>query len=604
MTRAIREALVVLAMVVLVFVCLAFAVTSARQTAATPQGRTSAPEQPSASDGDQEVATGGTAEADEALQQLIAQAEALAGADSSATAEATALINEELEALQAGLALKASLLDEGQDTKEADLEIASASESLEAAIAAVTEPGSSSEPPQSHEKARDDRVTVIARANGYVTEALSLLSRIQALLLIHRDEAAGADPDIPSDAGASEEVLQDVTGVVMESGEPLEGVSVMDPESGVTAVTDAEGQYALQGVPAGRSARLVLSKAGTQVGEGQLDLAAGRDGVGDFELKPSAGRSRPSLRVLPYMAVVRGTKTGTGNRGSLTGTLRDADGRPVSRALVSLGTLARARTNSKGQYTFLGVPAGAYALKAFKPGFPIETKRVRVDTARVDATFALRPRSARRGVEARPLVREKGAGIQMRGAITSAAGPPIRAAKVTLMQSGKAVSVRSGPRGDFLFSDLQAGRYRVLVSKPGYQSLAETVSLETGGSQVRNYRLKRTATRASITSKPKTGASAPAGVGRRAAAVLLAGRVLDAATRRPVAGAVVSIGATRIATDSAGHFTVPALRQGDHRIVIRAAGYQPASESVTLGPDDRTASTFTLTRVAAPGKRQ
>ena len=602
MTREIREVLVALALVGLVFVCFAAAVFGGQQPAPTSQAREADPEQPSVSDADQEAGITGVAEADEDLQQLIAQAEALAGAESPASDEAIALISEELEVLKAGLALKASLLDEGQDTAEADLEIASSSEGLQAAIAAVTEPDSSVEPSPTLEKS-DDRSTVVARAGGYVIEALTLLTRIQELLLIHRDETAGADPKIPRDGGVSEEVLQDVTGVVMESGEPLEGVSVTDPESGVTAVTDAEGQYQLQGVPAGRSARLVLSKAGTQVGEGQLDLAAGRDGVGDFELKSSADRGRPSLRVLPYVAVVRGTTTGNEDKGSLTGTLRGADGRPVPRALVTLGTLARARTNSKGQYAFLRVPAGAHAVKAFKPGFPVQTERVRVAAARIDTPIVLRSRAAGKSVGATAVVRAKGSGLQMRGAVTSAAGPPIRAAKVTLIQSGKAVSVKSGPRGDFLFDDLQAGRYRVLVSKPGYQSVAETMSVEPGASRVRSYQLKRRAVLASVPSKPKTGTASGAGLVKRTGAAL-AGRVLDARTRRPIAGAVVSIGARRTATDAAGLFRVPALRQGPHRIRIRAAGYRPASEAITLGPDDRTTSTFTLIKAATPSRRQ
>jgi len=694
MTRTVREALSVI-----VFVFGLVTASVAQQTATEPQPRPAAPEQLSPSDADQDVETVGTAEADEALQQLIAQAEALAGAESPATVGAIALIGEELEALKAALALKASLLDEDEDTVEADLEIASRSESLQAAIAAVTEPDASLEPAPTPENASDDRSNLIRQIDSYVGDALSLLSKIQELLVVHRDEAAETEPGIPGDAGASEEVLQDVTGVVTESGEPLEGVSVTDPESSVTAVTDAEGHYTLQGLPAGRSARLILSKAGTQVGEGQLDLTAGRDGVGDFDLKPSGERSRPVLRVLPYVVAVRGAKTGNENRGSLTGTLRDADGQVVPRALVSLGKLARARTNSNGQYAFLHVPAGTYELKVFKPGFPIESERVGVTATRIDATISLRPRSSRRGGDARALIRA-GSGTHMRGLVSSAAGPPIRAAKVTLMQAGKAVSVRSGPRGDFLFRDLEAGRYRVLVSKAGYQSLAETVSVEPGASRVRSYQLKRTALRPSVTSGAKTGVAAPAavranaiaagrvvgrvfhattrapvpgalvilpghepvktnaagsytikrvpaarhrvvvktkgfaaadrhvqvargrvarldfalapdrpdaagrsGVGRRAAGVLLAGRVLDVKTRRPIAGAVVFVGATRVATDPAGRFRVPHLRQGAHRIVIRAEGYQQASETMTLGPEDRTTSTFTLIRVAAPARR-
>jgi Carboxypeptidase regulatory-like domain len=288
----------------------------------------------------------------------------------------------------------------------------------------------------------------------------------------------------------------------------------------------------------------------------------------------------------------------------------------------------------------------------------------------------------------------------MRGAVTSAAGQAVGAARVTLMRSGKAVSVRSGARGDFLLRNLEAGRYRVLVSKAGYRSAAETVSLEAGANRVHRYQLEKTVTRVSGTSrrtttsagatgaartrsiagrvvgrvfdaatgKPVRGASiaiqghepvttnaagvygilslrparyrvvvqtngfAPAdrnvvvstakvarldfgltrdrshairsAVGGNATTVSLTGRVLDARTRRAIARAVVSAGARRIATDSAGRFTVPDLRPGVHRIFISADGYQMASVEVTVRANDRTNFTFTLIKAAAPARRQ
>ena len=690
MTRTVREAL---SAIVLVFGIVTVLV--AQQPPAGSQARPAPPAQHPVTDADAEVEAVGIPDADE-LQQLIAQAEALAGAESPAGDEAVALISEELEALKAGLALKASLLDAGEDTAEADMEIATRSESLQAAIDATTEPDDQSEPAPIAETTSPERGKLATKVSAYVGEALSLLGKIQELLHIERDEAAGAESNNPGEADASEETLQDITGVVTESGEPVEGVSVTDPESGATAVTDAEGQYTLEGLPAGRSAHLVLSKSGAQVGEGQLDLAPGRDSVGDFDVKPSGAGARASLRVLPYAVVVPRAKAGTASRGAISGTLRDADGRPVPRALVSLGTLARARTNSRGEYSFRNVPAGTHALKTFRPGFPVSTTRVRVDATRVTASMSLRP-SIPKASEAKPLIRA-GSGVQMRGAVTAAAGPAIRAAKVTLIRSGKAVSVKSGPRGDFLLKDLEAGRYRVLVSKAGYKSAAELVSLEKGAGEIHRYQLKRIALRVSSASRRTPGATtavrtSPTAAGRvvgrvfdaatrqpvrgasisiqghesvktnaagaysilslrparyrlvvktngftpadrnvvvsaakvarldfgltrdrshagrsavagNATTVSLTGRVLDARTRRAIARAVVSAGARRIATDSAGRFTVPDLRPGVHRIVISADGYQMASGEVTVRANDRTTFTFTLIKAAAPARRR
>lgn len=699
MTRTVREALLAI-----VLMCGLVTLVAGQQTGAGPQSRPAPAAPIPAPDDDQEIEEIGAPDDDE-LQQLIAQAEALAGAESPASDEAIALISEELEALKAALAQKASLLDAGEDTADADLEIATRSEGLQAAIDATTDPDPdsdpASEPTASAETTSPERGTLTTKIDKYVGEALSLLGKIQELLGVRRDEAAEAEPVDAGDADPSEEVLQDVTGVVTESGEPLEGVSVTDPESGATAVTDSEGQYTLEGLPAGRSAHLVLSKSGAQVAEGKIDLAAGRGGVGDFDVKPSAtsAGARSTLRVLPYVAVVRGAKAANAPKGAVRGTLRDADGRPVPRALVSLGKLARARTNSRGQYAFLNVPAGTHELKVSKPGFRVRTERIRVTATRVDATMSMKPKAIAKSGEAKPLVRA-GSGIQMRGAVTSAAGP-IRAAKVTLIRSGKAVSVRSGARGEFRLRDLEAGRYRVLVSKAGYQSVAESVSLESGAGEAHRYQLKKTSLRVlgasrkpdaggpsgavrttastgrvagrvfdAATRKPvrsavvvlqgqdpvKTNAAGaytilsvrparhrvavktngfatasrnvsvhagkvarldialsrdPSGAGSAApviranpSTVLLTGRVLDAKTRRPIAGAIVAAGARRIATDRAGVFKVPDLRPGSHRIVISAGGYEAATETVTLRASDRAVHTFTLAKAAAPSRRK
>lgn len=590
MTRIVRDALSAI-----VLMCVVVTAPVAQSTVARPQARPATPAQPPG-DPDQEVETIGTPEDDE-LQQLIAQAEALAAEESPASDEAIALISEELEALKAGLALKAALLEAGEDTTEADMEIAARSESLQAAIDATTEPDSSDEPAPIAKAPSPERGKHATHIDAYVGEALSLLTKIQELLAIHRDDVAGTESGNQGDANPSEETLQDVTGVITESGEPVAGVRVTDPESGAEAVTDAEGQYTLQGLPAGRSAHLILSKSGAQVGEGQLDLPGGRDGVGDFDLKPAGGGASAALRVMPYAVVVRGANAGPASKGAVSGTLRDAAGRPVPRALVSLGTLARARTNSRGQYVFLKVPAGTHEVKASTPGFPTNTARVRVAATRVDASMSLRPRSIAKAREATPLVRT-GSGVQMRGAVTSAAGQAVGAAKVTLMRSGKAVSVRSGARGDFLLRNLEAGRYRVLVSKAGYRTAAEIVSLEAGANRVHRYQLEKTVTRVSVTSRrTNTSAGATGAARMRSIAGRVVGRVFDAATGKPVRGASIAIqGHEPVTTNAAGAYSILSLRPARYRVVVKTNGFAPADRDVVVSAAKVARLDFGVTR--------
>jgi len=67
---------------------------------------------------------------------------------------------------------------------------------------------------------------------------------------------------------------------------------------------------------------------------------------------------------------------GQGGPGSLAGTLRDPDGRPVPNADVTLlqagkATGIKARTNAAGDFVFNEVPAGAYDFNPGIPGFGI-----------------------------------------------------------------------------------------------------------------------------------------------------------------------------------------------------------------------------------------
>ena len=141
MTRTVCKAASALG---LMFVC-ATAATGDQRTTPQRSGPES-PQRPSGPDRTRpapEVDPRGDAaaasDANEELQQLIAQAEAMSGTESPADVETIALIAEELEGLKAALATKAAQLDSGQDTTEADLEVASRRETLQAAIAGVTD---------------------------------------------------------------------------------------------------------------------------------------------------------------------------------------------------------------------------------------------------------------------------------------------------------------------------------------------------------------------------------------------------------------------------------------------------------------------------------
>ncbi len=62
----------------------------------------------------------------------------------------------------------------------------------------------------------------------------------------------------------------------------------------------------------------------------------------------------------------------------------------------------------------------------------------------------------------------------------------------------------------------------------------------------------------------------------------LAGRVVDASSMQPIAGAVVECGDLRVVTDGAGRFAL-ALPRGDARLAVSADGYLPDTVQVTIG---------------------
>lgn len=80
---------------------------------------------------------------------------------------------------------------------------------------------------------------------------------------------------------------------------------------------------------------------------------------------------------------------------------------------------------------------------------------------------------------------------------------------------------------------------------------------------------------------------------------LVQGRVVDAATGAPVAGATVSIDASHVArTDSAGKFQLQAAPLGQQTVSVRAFGFQPAQYPVAIAPSDSVELGFALQKTS------
>lgn len=571
------------------------------------------------------------AEADEELQQLIAQAEELLSNSSAVSAENLTSLTEALEGLKAALASKANLLEQAQDTTDADEEIATQKQALQAAVSTIAEQISSGDlsAPEG-QPVSVEKKNALALLNEILGETSNFLQKIQemrATLRAAHEESAYTPPSETNVAGEvvkppeepTEEVVEEVSGVVTEEGEPVEGVTVTEVESGASATTDSNGSYVLNGIVAGKLAKLVVNKEGKQIAAAQIDLPRGHPAVADFELKPKPGRaSGPALKIIPSTVAVKGRHQ---NTGALSGIVRDPQGRPVARALVHLANLAVARTDSRGQYVFLNVPAGTHRLTVHKGGLRLKSGQVQVAPKQINRSplqFASADRIPKKQNQQPVVVR--GAGTVLRGVVIDDEKRPIAGAKITVIQAARAVSVLTGPMGNFELRDLRPGPYKVLLSKVGYDSGGQIVTVRAGRTVAQNFQLKSKASPfiTRIVQAQQARHPEPVALKRERAAPdqrrsqfpgsvtqvrpgQLIGQVIDAKTRKPVAGvAIVISGQPRATTNREGRYAVTGLAPGAYDISVRKSGFSVAETHLTLRPGETAMRNFVLDPKAGP----
>jgi len=582
------------------------------------------------------------ADSDEELQQLIAQAEALMANASAGSAENLPALGQTLEKLKAALASKATLMEQAQDTAQADQEIAARKQELQVVVSTLMQQVASADTAVSEvAQPSGEKQSLLAAIGGYLGETASILQKIQELRAALRAEGGAPDSgEIPAPTPA-EEPTEEVSGVVTEGGEPVEGATVTDPESDASATTDSNGFYALKVVAAGRLANLIVNKDGKKMAAGQIDLLRGRSAVADFEIKPkSMGASVPALRIIPSTVVVRAHQKG-GSMGLLNGVVRDAQGKPVARALVNLKGLGVARTDSLGRYTFLNVPAGAHQLTVHRSGLRLKSERVQVmarGSSESKTQFASNDTIARDGNRQSLILR--GSGTVLRGVVLDTERRPLAGAKITLIQSSSATSVLTGVKGGYELRDVKPGTHKLMASKTGYAGGTQLVALRVGGTELRDFQLKKTrplfveralatqrSTGGSIriqsrvpvtqTVRPELGQTQPSGrvseqrpvvnsISRLPSPVALRsgqvrGQVRDAKTGKPIAGALILIAGQRsVMTDQAGSYAVANLAPGAYQVTVRKNDFTDSGATFTIRPGETVARNFQLNGKSAP----
>lgn len=636
---------------------------SIHQAIISPDTQSAAPEDPQQFDSatapkDEVVA----AEGDEELQQLVAQAESLVSDGAIGSEEHLASVSQALDALKSALKKKSTLLEQAKDPAPADREIAIQKERLGASLSVLDQGGTPGAPVVVQESSPSgEKKSLLSRISEYAGETLNIIQKIQEMRAAFRGsddsnkqiETSAADP-----AGStlpSSESTEEITGVVTEMGEPVAGVTVTEPESGAKTVTDSSGSYALAGVPSGRLARLVLDKSGKQVATGRIDLARGRAAIADFELSKSKGSSQSALRIVPSTVMVARAKAGGGAVGILKGVVRDAQGRPAARALVQLKGLALARADSQGRYTFLNVRPGTHQLIVQKSGLRPRTETVKVETRNNESKIQFSSADTIPTIRNRQPLVVRGAGTILRGAVTDLQKRPLAGAKITVLQQTSVVSVISAVNGVYLLRDIRPGSYRVLVSRAGYDSIAQTIAVRAGEPQPRDFQLRKTDSpvlekalaarfhspprpRSSVGTSNRTGSEdqpvnkgleavdrspnkdrsegtkgrvldmkPDSGNDRRDATShrntpaanakngQLRGRVVNAKTGRPVAGALVSTaGRPAVITAGDGSYTLSDLTPGTYRVIVRKSLFIDLTETLVVRAGEPTTTNLRL----------
>ena len=198
-------------------------------------------------------------------------------------------------------------------------------------------------------------VSVTFAKSGYVTETVDDV-------VIRAGETAQQDVVLLADTSV---LTASLAGSVTASGAPLAGVSVnVGPTK--AAMTGADGKYVVSDIAPG-SYEVTFSKAGylpqTLAG---VTFAARASVTKDVVLLPDSSLDAS---------------------GTLSGTVRSIDGRPLASVQVRLGSMTPTATGADGEYRFSGVVPGTYSVTFAKPGYVARTMSAVAVSANASASL-------------------------------------------------------------------------------------------------------------------------------------------------------------------------------------------------------------------------
>lgn len=236
--------------------------------------------------------------------------------------------------------------------------------------------------------------------------------------------------------------------------------------------------------------------------------------------------------------------------GSIAGyVLRAGSTEPIAGATVSVEQVPGVAvvTNGEGYYVLPALPVGSYTVTAQKSG---HTPAGAVVATRA-GQLTLAP----------PLVLDLAAdtGLVSGLVFDAATRQPLQAVQVSLTGAASR-SVLTNAAGTFDFGPVAPGTYTLRVEKSGYLALGGTATVEAGRTLYAQL---------GLTQAGGYVDASPAAIG---------GRVVDAKTGQPLAGARFDLGAGLAATSAAdGTFSIAAVPRGTYQGTLSAAGYRTAT---------------------------
>lgn len=328
-----------------------------------------------------------------------------------------------------------------------------------------------------------------------------------------------------------------VTGKVVDAStnQPLSGVSVvLQSDPSINIMTDTTGDFTLSNIPQG-SHKIDFSFSGYATATTTIDITAGSIiNIGTIPLSAN-----------PTTGIIKGTVTDAANGQSLSDVTITVTGSFNGNTV----------TDTNGTFIFTNITPGSVTITTEKTGYYSITG---TGTVVAGGTLFFNPQLS---TQPPPTTTGNLTGKVFDGSTNK----PIQGATISI--AGGA-STTTDTQGSFLIKDITPGTYQVAISASGYISQTYQVMILAG-----------------VTTDMQTVYLTPA-----PQATTITGKVTDAQTGIPIAGADVAIvgtvpstgsGQVSTKTDSTGAYTITGITQLEFTLKASATGYDSFAYIIT-----------------------